>query len=477
MIPDPVKRQIAGIVGPTGLLDRPEDLMLYEYDGSVDKARPDLVVFPRSTEEVAGIVRIAAHHNIPVVGRGAGTGLSGGAIPLAGGIVLSFARMDRILEIDIPNERAVVQAGVVNLDISLAVQKDGYFYAPDPSSQKACTIGGNVAENAGGPHTLAYGVTANHVLGLEAVLADGTVVSTGGKEPDLPGYDLTGFLTGSEGTLALVTKVIVRLMRMPERVETALAIYDSVEGAGRTVSELTARAIIPVALEMLDGVMLRMVEEATHAGYPLDAAAVLLVELEGLREAVEEQIGQVREICLTCGAREFRVARSPEERDLLWKGRKNAFGAVGRVSPFYYVQDGVVPRTRIAPTLSFIRQVAEKYGLEISNIFHAGDGNLHPIILFDARKPGDLDKARAAGEEILAYCVSVGGSITGEHGVGMEKKEIMPKLFSEDSLDTMRDLKKLFDPACLLNPGKLLPTGKGCLEIRQPPLSRGGLLW
>jgi glycolate oxidase len=476
MIPEPVKRRIATIVGRAGLLDRPEDLMLYEYDGSVDKARPDLVVFPRSTEEVAEIVRIAAHHNIPVVGRGAGTGLSGGAIPVAGGIVLSFARMDRILEIDIPNERAVVQAGVVNLDISLAVQKDGYFYAPDPSSQKACTIGGNVAENAGGPHTLAYGVTANHVLGLEAVLADGTVVSTGGKEADLPGYDLTGFLTGSEGTLALVTKVIVRLMRMPERVETALAIYDSVEGAGRTVSELTARAIIPVALEMLDGVMLRMVEEATRAGYPLDAAAVLLIELEGLREAVEEQIGQVREICLACGAREFRVARSAEERDLLWKGRKNAFGAVGRVSPFYYVQDGVVPRTCIAPTLSFIRQVAEKYGLEISNIFHAGDGNLHPIILFDARRPGDLDKARAAGEEILAYCISVGGSITGEHGVGVEKKELMPKLFSEDTLETMRDLKKVFDPACLLNPGKLLPTGKGCLEIRQPPLSPGSLL-
>ncbi len=477
MIPDRVKRQIAAIVGPAGLLDRPEDLMLYEYDGSVDKARPDLVVFPRTTEEVAEIVQIAGRHGIPVVGRGAGTGLSGGAIAVAGGIVLSFARMDRILEIDIPNERAVVQAGVVNLDISLAVQNHGYFYAPDPSSQKACTIGGNVAENAGGPHTLAYGVTANHVLGLEAVLADGTVVCTGGKEPDLPGYDLTGFLTGSEGTLALVTKVIVRLMRMPETVKTALAIYDSVEGAGRTVSELTARAIIPVALEMLDGVMLRMVEEATGAGYPLDAAAVLLIELEGLREAVEEQIGQVREICLASGAREFRVARSAEERDLLWKGRKNAFGAVGRVSPFYYVQDGVVPRTQIAPTLSFIRRVAEKYGLEISNIFHAGDGNLHPIILFDARRPGDLDKARAAGEEILEYCISVGGSITGEHGVGLEKKEVMPKLFSEETLDTMRDLKKLFDPACLLNPGKLLPTGKGCLEIRQPPLSPGSVLW
>ncbi|MCS6952703.1 MAG: FAD-binding protein [Bryobacteraceae bacterium] len=472
MIPASVKRQIAAIVGPRGLLDRPEDLMLYEYDGSVDKARPELVVFPRTTEEVAAVVRIAAEHGIPVVGRGAGTGLSGGAIPVAGGIVLSFARMDRILEIDIPNERAVVQAGVVNLDISLAAQPYGYFYAPDPSSQKACTIGGNVAENAGGPHTLAYGVTTNHVLGLEAVLADGTVVSTGGKEVDLPGYDLTGFFTGSEGTLALVTKVIVRLVRMPETIKTALAIYDSTEGAGRTVSELTARAIIPVALEMLDGVMLRMVEEATHAGYPKDAAAVLLIELEGLREAVEEQIEHVREVCLACGAREFRIARSAQERELLWKGRKNAFGAVGRVSPFYYVQDGVVPRTQIAPTLRFIGQVAEKYGLEISNIFHAGDGNLHPIILFDARKPGDLDKARAAGEEILEYCIAAGGSITGEHGVGMEKKELMPKLFSDDTLETIRDLKKLFDPACLLNPGKLLPTGKGCLEIRHPALGR-----
>jgi glycolate oxidase len=472
MIPAQAKQRLADLLGPRGYLDRPEDLMLYEYDGSVDKARPDLVVFPRSTGEVAAIVRIAREYGIPILGRGAGTGLSGGSIPVAGGVIVAFARLNRILELDLENERAVVEPGVVNLDVTLAVQDRNYFYAPDPSSQRACTIGGNVAENAGGPHTLAYGVTTNHVLGVEAVLPDGTVVTTGGKEPDLPGYDLTGLLTGSEGTMVLVTKVVLRLMRKPEMVKTVLVIYNSAEDAGNTVAEITARAITPVAVEMLDGVMLRMVEEATHAGYPMDAAAVLLVELEGLREAVEEQVEQVREACTACNAREFRVARNAEERDLLWKGRKNAFGAVGRVSPTYYVQDGVVPRTQIAPTLRFIHQVSEKYGLTISNIFHAGDGNMHPIILFDARKAGELDKARAAGEEILRRCIEVGGTITGEHGVGMEKNELMGELFSAETLDTLRDLKRLFDPDCRLNPGKLLPTGRGCLEIRQPALTR-----
>src|SRR4051794_17949215 len=316
--------------------------------------------------------------------------------------------MNRILEIDIETERAFVQQGVVNLDISVAVAPFGFFYAPDPSSQRACTIGGNVAENAGGPHTLAYGVTTNHVLGLELVLPDGAVVETGGKEQDLPGYDLTGLLTGSEGTMALVTKVTVRLMHKPELVKTILAIYESSEDAGRTVAEITARAITPVAVEMLDGVMLRMVEEATHAGYPMDAGAVLLIELEGIREAVEEQVEQVRQACQVTGAREFRIARTAEERDLLWKGRKNAFGAVGRVSPSYYVQDGVVPRTKIAPTLRFIGEVARKYGLTISNIFHAGDGNMHPIILFNPRKPGDMERARSAGEEILTWCIDSG---------------------------------------------------------------------
>jgi glycolate oxidase len=476
MIPPAAEQQLIDIVGPRGYLNRPEDLTLYEYDGSVDKHRPDMVVFPRSTEDVVRIVQVAREFDIPIVGRGAGTGLSGGAIPRLGGLTVAFARMNRILEIDLPNERAIVQPGVVNLDITLAVQPYGYFFAPDPSSQRACTIGGNVSENAGGPHTLAYGVTTNHVTGLELVLMDGSVVQTGALATDLPGYDLIGLFTGSEGTMAFITKVIVRLMRQPESVKTILAIYDSAVDCGHTVAEITARAITPVAVEMLDGVMLRMVEEATHAGYPLDAEAVLLIELEGLTEQVEEQLEQVRDACLACHAREFRVARSPEERDLLWKGRKNAFGAVGRVSPFYYVQDGVVPRTQIAPALEFIRQTSQQFGLTISNIFHAGDGNLHPIILFDQRKPGDLEKAQRAGEAILDFCISVGGSITGEHGVGMEKMELMAHQFSDATLDLIKDFKLLFDPDCRLNPGKILPTGRGCMEIRQQPLTPANTL-
>jgi len=463
-IPADARLKLYDIVGETGVLERPDDLALYEYDGSVDKSRPDIVVFPRSTEQVVAILKLAAKYELPIVGRGAGTGLSGGAIPRAGGIMIGFARMNRIVEIDVVNERAVVEPGVVNLDISAAVAPLGFFYAPDPSSQRACTIGGNVAENAGGPHTLAYGVTTNHILGLEYVLPDGTVHTT---SADAAGYDLIGLLTGSEGTMALTTKITVRLMRQPERVKTILAICNQASDAADTVAEITARAITPVAVEMLDGEMLRMVEDATHAGYPKDAAAVLLIELEGLVESVEEQVEQIREACLKCGVREVRVARTAEERDLLWKGRKNAFGAVGRVSPSYYVQDGVVPRTQIAPTLRRIAEVSEKYGLGISNIFHAGDGNMHPIILFNSHVPGELEKAKAAGEEILAWCISVGGSITGEHGVGMEKNEMMSHLFSDDSLDCMKRLKNLFDPECRLNPGKVLPTGKGCMEIRQ----------
>jgi len=477
MIPRKAREALIALLGANGYLDRGEDLALYEYDGGVDTGRPELVVFPRTTEDVVSIVNITRAHDVPIVGRGAGTGLSGGAIPLAGGVMVAFARMNRILEIDIENERAVVEPGVVNLDITLAVKGDGYFYAPDPSSQRACTIGGNVAENAGGPHTLAHGVTANHVLGIEAVLPDGTLFTTGGRERELPGYDLTGLFTGSEGTMVLVTKIIIRLVRAPEVVKTALAVFDSNEDCGRTVAGITRRGITPAALEMLDGVMLRMVEEATGAGYPMDADAVLLIELDGVREGVEEQMEQVRAACEATNAREFRIAKSAEERELLWKGRKNAFGAVGRVSPFYYVQDGVVPRTKIAETLRFINGVSGKHGLTISNIFHAGDGNLHPIILFDMRKPGDMEKARAAGAEILRYCISVGGSITGEHGVGIEKMELMDKQFSQETLDMMCRFKKLCDPDSRLNPGKVLPTGSGCMEIRQPPLTEGSTIY
>jgi len=460
----PLHQRVEQLLGPRGYLYKPEDLTLYEYDGGVDKSRPDLVVFPQSTADVVAIVKLAAEYKLPIVGRGAGTGLSGGAIARAGGLVISFARMNRILEIDLPNERAVVQPGVVNLDITLAVNADGYFYAPDPSSQRACTIGGNVSENAGGPHTLCYGVTTNHVLGIEAVLPDGTVIET---STEGEGYDLTGILVGSEGTMVLVTKVIVRLMRTPEMVKTILAIYNCPEDAGETVEKITAHAITPAAIEMMDGVMLRMIEEATHAGYPMDAAAVLLIELEGLRETVEEQAEQIREVCLACRAREFRVARNAVERDLLWKGRKNAFGAVGRASPSYYVQDGVVPRTQIAPTLKFIHEVGDRYGFRISNIFHAGDGNLHPLVLFDHRIPGELERVKQASDEILDHCIRVGGSITGEHGVGMEKMEMMGHQFAPDTLDMIARFKKLFDPGCRLNPGKVLPTGRGCMEIRQ----------
>lgn len=472
MIPPQAISALRKVVGSDGLLEHAQDLMLYEYDGSIEKGRPESVVFPSNTEDVVEIVKIAKRFNLAVVGRGAGTGLSGGTIPTAGGIMICFARMNKILELDFENECAVLEPGVVNLDISVAAAGNGYYYAPDPSSQRACTIGGNVAENAGGPHTLAYGVTTNHVLGLEAVLLDGTVITTGGKEVDLPGYDLTGLLTGSEGTMALITKIIVRLMRTPETVKTLLAVYDEPEDAASTVAAITARAIVPAAMEMLDGVMLRMVEEATHAGYPMDANAVLLIEVEGIQETVEEQVEQIRDACQKNHAREVRIARSTEERNLLWKGRKNAFGAVGRVSPTYYVQDGVVPRTRIADTLRFIYKVSRKYNLKISNIFHAGDGNMHPIIMFDSRNTDELERTKNAGAEILEYCVQAGGAITGEHGVGMEKNDLMPMIFTPESLELMENLIKVFNPDRRLNPGKLLPTGKGCLEVR-PMTSRG----
>ena len=471
------KDDLIRIVGPRGYLDRSEDLRLYEYDGGVDKARPDIVVLPRTTAEVSAIARVANTHGVPVVGRGAGTGLSGGAIPQHGGIMVGFARMNRILELDYANERAVVEPGVVNFELNQAIDPAGYFFAPDPSSQRACTIGGNVAENAGGPHTLAYGVTTNHVLGLEIVLPDGRVINTGAYWPDTPGYDLTGLLTGSEGTMALVTKATVRIMRKPEAVKTLLAIYNTADDCGTTVSEITARAITPAALEMLDGSMLQMVEEAVHAGYPLDAAGVLLIELEGLKEAVDEQAEDVRQACLHCGAREVREAKTEAERQLLWKGRKNAFGAIGRVSPFFYVHDGVVPRTQIAPTLRYIERISGDSGLKIGNIFHAGDGNLHPIILFDARKPGDIAKAQKAGFDILEYCIDVGGSITGEHGIGMEKIHLMYKQYPEETLAMMRRIKEMFDPSRLFNPGKLLPAGRSCAEIRQPPLVPGKMIY
>ncbi len=466
MKPSALVHELTRIAGPDAILWRPEDLMLYEYDALSSLRQPDAVVFPSSAEQVVRIVKLAARQKIPVVARGAGTGLSGGAVVTEGGIVVAFSRMKKIIEIDLENQRARVQPGVVNLDLSLAVSDAGYYFAPDPSSQKACTIGGNVAENSGGPHTLAYGVTTNHVLGLEVVLADGEVIHAGAKFWDRPGYDLTGLIVGSEGTLGIVTEITVRLTRKSEGVKTLLAIYDRILDATRTVVAITARGITPAALEMMDGFTLRAVEEATHAGYPMDSAAVLLIEVEGLREAVEEHADQIEAVCLENQARDVRRAKTAEERDLLWRGRKNAFGALGRISPSYYVQDGVIPRTRLPEMLDHIEQVGRKYDLRIGNIFHAGDGNLHPLIMFDARDRLQSQRVLRAAEEILSKCVAMGGSITGEHGVGIEKKELMPLIFSTDDLDTMRKVKSVFNPQGLLNPGKVLPTGKMCGELR-----------
>jgi len=466
MKPSPLARELSRIVGSDAVFWRPEDLMLYEYDGLASQKQPEAVVLPITTEQVVRIVKLAAREKTPVVARGAGTGLSGGSVVAEGGIVVGFARMKKILEIDLENQRARVQPGVVNLDLSLAVADQGYYYAPDPSSQKACTIGGNVAENAGGPHTLAYGVTTNHVLGLEAVLPDGSLMRAGGKFWDRPGYDLTGLIVGSEGTLGIVTEITVRLLRKQEAVKTLLAIYDQAVDATRTVAAITARGITPAALEMLDGFTLRAVEEATHAGYPMDCAAVLLIEVEGLQESAEEHADDIEVICRETHAREVRRAKTSEERELLWKGRKNAFGAIGRLSPNFYVQDGVIPRTRLPEMLEFIGEVGRRYALRIGNIFHAGDGNLHPLILFDARDRDQAQRVLKAATEIISKCVAMGGSITGEHGVGTEKTDLMPLLFSNDDLEMMREIKSVFNPQGSFNPGKLLPTGKMCGELR-----------
>jgi glycolate oxidase len=467
-------RALERLLGRDGVLSSREDLLLYEYDGSVEVARPQCVVFPRSTQDVMGIVRLANQFKTPMVGRGAGTGLSGGALAREGGVLIVFSQMNRILEIDIENRRAVVQPGVVNLELSRAVEHARMHFAPDPSSQKACTIGGNVSENAGGPHTLAYGVTTNHVLGMKVVLPTGDVVTMGGAAVDAPGYDLTGLFVGSEGTLALVTEITVKLTPLPEAVKTLLGVFDSVDDATETVVDITGRGITPAACEMLDGWTLRAVEAYVHAGFPLDSAAVLLLEVDGLREAVEAQARDVAEVCSLHHAREVRVARDAAERDLLWKGRKNAFGAVGRLSPTYYVQDGVIPRTKLPTTLRRIDEIGKRNGFEIGNIFHAGDGNLHPIILFDARDPEQFKRAVGTADEIIQHCIAMGGSITGEHGVGMEKDRLMPLLFSEAELGLMKSVRDAFNPAGLLNPGKIFPSGKGCGETRIRPLPVAG---
>ena len=455
--------------GADNILHTPEDLLLYEYDGSVEVARPDCVVFPQNAEQVLALVALANRFQVPLVGRGAGTGLSGGALARTGGILTVFSRMNKILSIDLENQRAVVQPGVVNSDLSAAVEHLGLHFAPDPSSQKACTIGGNVSENSGGPHTLAYGVTTNHVYAMQVVLPTGEMIRIGGAAADAPGYDLTGLFVGSEGTLGLVTEITVKLTRLPEETKTLLAIYDRVEDATETVAEITARGITPAACEMLDGWSLRAIEADIHAGYPIDSAAVLLIDVDGLREAAAAQSEQVADVCRAHNAREVRLAKDSRERDLLWKGRKNAFAAVGRLSPSYYVQDGVIPRTKLPATLRRIEEIGKKYGFEIGNIFHAGDGNLHPIVPFDGRDQEQFRRAVAASDEIIEYCVSAGGTITGEHGVGMEKDRLMPLMFSEAEMELMKRVRNAFNPVGLLNPEKIFPSKKGCGEIHSRP--------
>jgi glycolate oxidase len=458
--------EMKSLLGAKNVLDEHEDLLLYEFDGSVEKGRPDLIVFPHTTAQVTQIVKLAARFETPIVGRGAGTGLSGGALARGGGVMIVFARMNKILEIDAENRRAVVQPGVVNLDITRAVEHAGLYFAPDPSSAKSCTIGGNVAENAGGPHTLAYGVTTNHVTALELVMPDGEIARVGSKHGDVCGYDLCGLFVGSEGTLALVTEVTVKLSRKPEAVKTLLAIFETIEDASQAVVEITANGMIPAACEMLDGWTLRAVEDYVHAGYPRDSGAVLLIEVEGLKEAVEAQAAAIQNVCGNCHAREVRTAKDERERDLLWKGRKNAFGAMGRLAPSNYVLDGVIPRSKLPQALACIKEIGKKYGFKIGNIFHAGDGNLHPIVLYDPRDTKQFEDAIAASRDIIRACVAMGGALTGEHGVGMEKNELMGLLFSDADFALMRRVHDAFNPDSSLNPGKIFPLSKGCGEIR-----------
>jgi glycolate oxidase len=456
-------QELAAIVAPSPVLSAPEDMLVYECDGhTLDKAPPTAVVFPTSAEQVAAVVKLANRHGIPFVARGAGTGLSGGALALDGGIVIEMCRMNKILELDYVNQRAVVEPGLVNLHLSLAVAEAGYYYAPDPSSQGACTIGGNVAENSGGPHTLKYGVTTNHILGLEVVLPNGDIVHLGGATLDTPGYDLTGLFVGSEGTFGIVTKVTVRLVRTPEAWKTILAAFGTVDEASSTVSGIIGAGIIPAALEMMDNLTIQAVEAATGAGLPLDAGAVLLIELDGIADGMEEDAAHIAEICQHNGCQDIRIAKDEAERALLWKGRKQAFGSVGRLSPNYYTHDGVIPRTRLPEALRRIRDIGQKYGLRIANVFHAGDGNLHPLVLYNEKDAEELQRVLQAGKDILRMCVDLGGVLSGEHGIGLEKKEYMSWLFTEDDLEAMRRVRQVFNPQQLCNPGKIFPQRGRC---------------
>ena len=475
-----LRRELESLLGKGAVLSDPEELLVYESDGlTLFQALADFVVFPTSVEQVSAVVRLANREGLPFVARGAGTGLSGGCLPAEGGLVISLMRMNRVLEVDYENQLAVVEPGLVNLHLSWAVGPKGFYYAPDPSSQQACTIGGNIANNSGGPHTLKYGVTVNHVLGLEVVLPDGEVIWLGGRTRESQGYDLTGLFVGSEGTFGIATKIIVRILRRPQAVKTVLAVFDAVEAASESVSAVIGRGLVPAAMEMIDQLTIQAVEDAFDCGYPRDAAAALLIELDGLREGMEAQAERVMAACRENGAREVRAARDEAERQLLWKGRKSAFGAYGRISPAYMVMDGVIPRTKLPRVLRRVNEIAAAHGLRVGNVFHAGDGNLHPNILYDPRRPGEVARVVTAGGEILKVCADVGGSISGEHGIGLEKMDYMPLIFTEADLHAMRGVREAWNPRGLCNPGKIFPSRKACGEAsiayRPHPIEAQGL--
>jgi glycolate oxidase len=463
-------------VGAGAVISERSQMRTYECDGLTGhRAVPQAVVLPRTTADVQAAVRVCHAHGVPFVARGAGTGLSGGAVPVAEGIVIGLARMNRILAVDVPNRRVRVQPGAANLDVTRAVAAHGLYYAPDPSSQQVCTIGGNVAENSGGAHCLKYGFTTNHVLELEVVLADGEVVRI-----DRAGeLDLLGGFVGSEGTLGITTEVVVAVLPRPQRVETMLAAFESTDAAGEVVSAVIAAGIVPAAIEMMDALTIRAAEAAVGAGLPLDAGAVLLIELDGPAAEVEVTSARVRDCCALGAATEVRVAETEAQRAAFWRGRKAAFAAMGRISPDYYVQDGVVPRTRLPETLRQIRELSRTHGLEVGNVFHAGDGNLHPLVLYDGSVAGEAEKAEELASAILQACVDAGGSLTGEHGIGLDKACHMPLMYSADDMATMLRLRTAFDPDGLCNPGKAFPTPRLCGEVpgpyRRHPAEREGV--
>ncbi|HZS64489.1 MAG TPA: FAD-linked oxidase C-terminal domain-containing protein [Xanthobacteraceae bacterium] len=467
---------LRSIVPGEGVIAAEREMRPYESDGlTAYRQLPMLVALPETTAQVAEVLRYCHENGIKVVPRGAGTSLSGGALPLADGVLLGMAKFNRIREIDYENRVAVVEPGVTNLAISQAVAAAGFYYAPDPSSQIACTIGGNVAENSGGVHCLKYGMTANNVLGCEIVLMNGEIVRLGGKHLDPGGYDLLGIIAGSEGLLGVVTEVTVRLLRKPESARALLIGFTSSEDAGACVARIIGEGIIPSGMEMMDGPAIRAVEDFVHAGYPLDVEALLIVELDGVQAEVDHFCARVEAIARECWADSCKISNSEEERLLFWAGRKAAFPAVGRISPDYYCMDGTIPRGQLPLVLKRMREMSEHYGLRVANVFHAGDGNLHPLILYDANKPGELERAEAFGADILRLCVEVGGVLTGEHGVGVEKRDLMPAMFSETDLEQQQRLKCAFDGKGLLNPGKVFPTLHRCAELGRMHVSGGKL--